>query len=802
MQHVAARAGSRRARKSAPGREFTPQRAAWAAIGRSGGRDAAAVASYLLVTAALALPLLRDVSGLLPGDRADPVLNAWLLWWSTQSAPFTGSWWNAPAFHPYPGALAYSEHLLGLLPLSGPLQWLTGSPVVTYNVVFLLTFPLCGAAGYVLGRELTGRRDAAWIAGLAFAFAPYRMSQLSHLQVLAAFWMPLALAALHRYLRDPGPRWLAAFAGATTLQGLTNGYYLAYFPVLVGLWAVWFSRGSGGWRRIARIGGAGAAAMLPLVPMLATYRLLHAGQGLGRAPSEIATYSADLTSLAGIAPHLAFWGRLEWSPGPEQELFPGVAIALLIGSALWRARGRRPGAPEPHSLRAARTAATALACFCGALLLLRLAAGPWAVDLAGLRVSVTSIDKIGAHFALAAAAALLLSRTCTEAWRRHSPFAFYLLAAAALGLCAMGPRPEVAGTPVMAYSPYLGLLQIPGFEALRAPARFWMLVLVCLSALAALSAARLAPSGGRRRLAFFAVLAAGILLDGWGRLPVVPSPSPSPLLEARATGPVVDLPLGWRDDDAAAMLRGAAHGRPVVNGYSGHAPPYYGALAQGLRSGQGEVLAWLAGVGVRHVRLDRTRPGSRQLEAAAAAVPGLRLDAHTASEALYTFVRPAPAPPPPVVGERLSVVRASASENEDLVDYAIDGVHGPRWTTGPQAPGQWLRLELDAARPVGGVVLWGSLGMDFPRRLRVETSRDASVWETVWQGRTEPAVLRDALRDSRAPLTITFTAAPARYVRLRQTGRDPSFAWSVTEVDVHAPPPRDAPGSPERRTGP
>ena len=521
-----------------PPRDPARHRAAGAALGRSGLRDAAAAASYLLVTAVMALPLLRDVSGLLPGDRADPVLNAWLLWWNTQSTPFTGSWWNAPAFHPYPGALAYSEHLLGLLPLSGPLQWLTGSPVVTYNLVFLLTFPLCGAAGYVLGRELTGRRDAAWIAGLVFAFAPYRMSQLSHLQVLAAFWMPLALAALHRYLRDPRPRWLAAFAGATTLQGLTNGYYLAYFPVLVGLWAVWFSRGSGGWRGIARIGGAGAAAMLPLVPLLATYRLLHAEQGLGRAPSEIAAYSADLTSLAGIAPHLAFWGRLAWSPGPEQELFPGVAIVLLIGTALWRARGWRPAAPEPRYLRAARAAATALACLGGALLVMRLAAGPWAVDVAGFRVSVTSIDKIGAHFALAAAAALLLGRTCTAAWRRRSPFAFYLLAAAVLGLCAMGPRPEVAGTPVMAYSPYLGLLEVPGFEALRAPARFWMLVLVCLSALAALSCARLAPSGGRRRRVFFAVIAAGVLVDGWGRLPAVPSPSPSPLLEARAAGPV------------------------------------------------------------------------------------------------------------------------------------------------------------------------------------------------------------------------------------------------------------------------
>ena len=774
-------------------RGLAPHRAVGAVIGRLDPRDVATVASYLFVTAVMAFPLLRDLSGLLPGDRADPVLNAWLLWWGTQTSPLAGAWWNAPAFHPYPGALAYSEHLLGLLPLSAPFQWLTGSPVVAYNVTFLLTFPLSGTAGYVLGRELTGRRDAAWVAGLVFAFAPYRMGHISHLQVLASFWMPLALAALHRYLRDRRPRWLAAFAAATLLQGLTNGYYLAYFPVLVGLWAVWFTHGAGGWRQIARIGAAGVAAMLPLVPVLATYRLLHAQQGLQRPFSEIVAYSADLTSLAGIAPHLAFWRPLEWSLGPEQKLFPGVTIVVLIGAALLRARGWRPGAPERRCLRAARVAATALAWFGAALLVVRLVVGPWAVELAGLRISVTSVDKIGAHFTLAAAAALLLGRTCRAAWGRRSPFAFYLLAVAALGLCAMGPRPEVAGTPVMAYSPYLGLLQIPGFDALRAPARFWMLALVCLSALAALSWARLAPFAVRRRRILLAVLAGGILLDGWGRLPVVPAPSPSPLLQARAAGPVADLPLGWRDDDAAAMLRGTAHGRPVVNGYSGHAPPYYGALAHGLRAGRGEVLGWLAEVGVRHVRLDRTRPGSRRLEAAAAAVPGLRLDAHTASEALYTFAAAAAAPPPPALGERLTVVRAAASENEELVDYAIDGDHGPRWTTGPQAPEQWLRLELDGAGTVAGVVLWGSLGMEFPRRLRVETSRDGRAWETVWQGRTELAVLRGALRDARAPLAATFTGVPARYVRLRQMGRDPSFAWSVTEVDVHAPPPRAGP---------
>ena len=436
------------------------------------------------------------------------------------------------------------------------------------------------------------------------------------------------------------------------MQGLANGYYLVYFPVLVGLWVVWYGFRAGGWRQVAFIGGAGLAATVPLAPILVTYRRLHDEQGLARPLAEIVSLGADLTALAGVTPHLAFWGGLEWSPGPEQQLFPGVAIVVLVAAALWRARGWRPRLTEPRYARGLRITCIAVALLGSGLLAQRLVVGPWAVELLGVRISVTSIDKIGGHVVIACIAALLLSRPCVAAWRRRSPFAFYLLAAAALGLLAMGPRPEVAGYPFMSYSPYRGLMALPGLDALRVPARFWMLSLVCLSAAAALAYARLTAAGGRRRHVVLAVLAAGLLMDGWGRLPVALAPSPSPLLLARAVGPVAELPLGWRDDDAAAMLRSTAHGQPVVNGYSGYAPPYYGALARGLAAGRRDVFLWLAEVGVRHVRLDRTRPGAPRIEAAASAVPGLRLDAHNADEALYTFVRTPPSPPPAAAARR------------------------------------------------------------------------------------------------------------------------------------------------------
>ena len=64
---------------------------------------------------------------------------------------------------------------------------------LAHNVLLLLAFPLNGLAAYLLAREVTGSSSAAFVGGLAFAFAPYHSTHLSHVQTVMAFGMPLAL---------------------------------------------------------------------------------------------------------------------------------------------------------------------------------------------------------------------------------------------------------------------------------------------------------------------------------------------------------------------------------------------------------------------------------------------------------------------------------------------------------------------------------------------------------------------------------------------------------------------------------
>ena len=143
-------------------------------------RPAAIVALYCGLTVAYTWPVLLALQSTLPHDLGDPALNAWILWWNSEAVPLTHRWWNAPIFYPVPGAFSLSETMLSVAILTTPLQWLGTGPMAAYNIAFVASIPAAGLAAHLLAHRLTGRHDAALIAGLAFAFSPYRVAQLPH----------------------------------------------------------------------------------------------------------------------------------------------------------------------------------------------------------------------------------------------------------------------------------------------------------------------------------------------------------------------------------------------------------------------------------------------------------------------------------------------------------------------------------------------------------------------------------------------------------------------------------------------
>ena len=299
-------------------------------------------AVYLLLAAAWTWPLPLHLSNRYAHDPNDPLLVTYLLWWNAHVVPLSTAMWNAPFYWPLRDALALTEHGAGMSLVSSPIQWFGGSPLLAYNVLLILSVWLAGLAGHALVRRLTGSTAAAFCGGLAFAFAPYRASQLAHLHLLVTWWMPLVLLGLHAYYQDGRRRWLLLFGVSWMLQSLTNGYYMFFLPVLLLAWIAWFTPWRSSARKAVTVVCAWVLFSLPLLPVLYKYYTVQRRLGLGRTRSDMQLYSAHAASFLTTAPLLRFWhGRQAMTE--EDSLFPGITALVVIAAALLLARRQLAG---------------------------------------------------------------------------------------------------------------------------------------------------------------------------------------------------------------------------------------------------------------------------------------------------------------------------------------------------------------------------------------------------------------------------------------------------------------------------
>ena len=208
-----------------------------------------ALLAYAAMAVAITYPLIWQLTRVIPHDLADPLLTASILWWNAHVLPLSSRWWDGFAFYPATGTIAFSDHRLGASLLASPLQWAGASEITAYNLTLLAMFPLCALSAYWLAYTLTQRRDAAFLSGLVYGFSPFRIAHLEHLELLAAFGIPAALAALHRYLDTRRRVWLVVYAAALAVQALSASYYAMFFSVVLALWMLWFLRWSD--RRLA-----------------------------------------------------------------------------------------------------------------------------------------------------------------------------------------------------------------------------------------------------------------------------------------------------------------------------------------------------------------------------------------------------------------------------------------------------------------------------------------------------------------------------------------------------------------------
>ncbi len=744
---------------------------------------ALATLGFVVLTLAYSWPLPRHILHGVAHDAGDPILNAWILWWSTKAVPLTDAWWNAPMFFPATGAFAFSEHLLGEAPIAWPLIAITGNALFGYNVALLASYVLCGLAAYFLAFTLTKRHDAAFVAGVAYAFAPYRLAQLPHIQVLWAWGAPVCLAALHRYDRDPSWRWAALAAGGWLMQALANGYFLFFASVLVFLWMLWFVPGRWPLRQIVRLAGCWALALLPVLPVLLGYkRILVDTYGFSRGLGPAQMYGADVGSLLHATNELLLWGWLHVVDKPEGELFPGVTLAALAVLAVVAARPLTTTTGDSPLRRHLRRIFAVLFALLLAAAMLPVIYGTWRLTIGGVRLaSIARADKPMTLAFIAAMGWMSTVPAIVAAARRRSVLAFYALAAFAMWIFALGPDPEFFRHRFLYQAPYGWLMRLPGFDGLRVPARFWMMCLLCLSALAAIAVNRL---GGRARRLATAAAVVGLLADGWPAVFNVgaePEHRPAPAGVAAR----LDLP-SIEDNDAAALYQQTLDPVPLYNGFSGYAAPHEYAMRVLLDAHDPRILDALTARGTLGVVIDRAMDGDGAIRRFVASYPGaVQQETHPTWSSYRLPARPGGDLLPDAAGSEIPIKALDAFPSPPHAVRARDGSLKTRWSGGVQNAAADFTVELERPEHVGQLVTdLGEFWTDFPVRIRLAVSPDGSAWQTVYEGDSALHTYYAALRHPKTvPVVYPIGRDGVRFIRLQQVGWG-KHDWSIAEIRV------------------
>ena len=300
-------------------------------------RPAVAVALASAATIAFTWPQALLIGTAAP-EHIDATFNIWRVSWiayQLRAAP--ADLFDANIFHPLRRTLALSDPVLVPGLFGAPFLWAGLHPIAVSNGLILLAFLTNALGAGWLGWQLTQRAMPSALAGLVYAFAPFRIDHYMHLELLWACWMPMALVALHRLLAEGSIRAGLAFGVLCALQTLSCIYYGIFFATTLGVLIpllMWRGRNV----RVPVVARGLALAALVAAMIIAPYArpLLRNQSAVGPRTVERASAHSGTLASYGSATHanwLYGW-TAEFSRG-EQRFFPGVVpVAAAAGSLL------------------------------------------------------------------------------------------------------------------------------------------------------------------------------------------------------------------------------------------------------------------------------------------------------------------------------------------------------------------------------------------------------------------------------------------------------------------------------------
>jgi hypothetical protein len=147
---------------------------------------------------------------------------------------------------------------------------------------------------------------------------------------------------------------------------------------------------------------------------------------------------------------------------------------------------------------------------------------------------------------------------------------------------------------------------------------------------------------------------------------------------------------------------------------------------------------------------------------------------------------------PPVREIDPGALRVDASDGVVTAGRMTDRRGETLWSTGrPQRGGERVQVDLGAVQPIALIRWLPGTYQEVPRGLRLEASRDGARWQTLvdlpeYVGPLYWSAGRPMARVRSGRVELRVTPAPARHLRITQTGRDRVWAWTIREIYVYA----------------
>ena len=569
-------------------------------------RELLILLAFFVLTCALTWPYVSRLRSAVSG-RNDPYLTSYVLWWDYHAT------FNDPAnlfhpniFYPYRYALAFSEHCYGISLLFFPLFALGFKPLTVHAVAIFFGFILSGYGGFRLARTLTGQTGPGWIAGILFAFIPYRYGMIGQLMYLFSAWVPLIFEALVLFVREQS-RKRAAWLGVCffMLGSSTTSWFLwSLIPlavtgaVLLTRYGLWLELKF--WKRLAIALGL---ASLALMPFMVPYYLASKIYGFKRRIDEVRAHSATPMHWLAVDDHNQLWVGLGkgFYEAWKFQMFPGLlalllplAELLMIGPAKIKVEDQDHAHPRSNWIR-----------LLDVLAVIAFAFSVLAIGFDGTGAyGLFQPNRITSERALALLSVVVIARLCLayprvlrrgeganlietlRSQRRSDAFWMGVL------LTVIGFFYSI-GWNFFFYRILYDLM--PGFKGIRAPMRGALFAYLGLALLAGLGVTRLGDLVSRhfRRIrppVVFAVVCALLLFELNGapfffiRGEVDPDAVTLRLKDTPMRGGIAYLPMSL-DLNHQYTLRAADHLKPLITATSSFNPPLFDEIEKLTNAG-------------------------------------------------------------------------------------------------------------------------------------------------------------------------------------------------------------------------